>query len=66
MTLYIDQKPVVSSKTDNPANGIIRVKFSDVTLSLSLLDASRLVENIHREIRKVQRAFEVSTEEFRR
>lgn len=53
--LYIDQKPVVFSKTDNPENGIIRVRFSDITLSLSLLDASWLAENIQREIRKVER-----------
>lgn len=52
--LYIDQKPMVFSKVDNPANGIVRVKFADVVLSLSLLDASWLAENIQREIRKVE------------
>lgn len=54
MTLYVDQRPVVSSKTDNPANGIIRVKFSGITLSLGLNAASWLAANIQREIRKVE------------
>jgi len=52
--MYIDQKPVVFSKTNNPANGVIRVKFSNVTLSLSLVEASWLAANIQREIRKVE------------
>lgn len=54
MSLYIDQKPTVSSAIDNPANGIIRVKFSDITLSLNLIEASWLAANIQREIRKVE------------
>lgn len=54
MTLFIDQSWCVSSKTDNPANGIIRIAFGESTLSLSLIDASWLAENIHREIRKVE------------
>lgn len=52
--LYIDQKPKVSSKTDNPANGVVHVTFSDITLSMSLNDASWLAANIQREIRKVE------------
>jgi hypothetical protein len=55
MTLYTDQKPRVWSKIDNPPNGIIRVTFGDVTLSLSLTAASWLAENIQREIRTVER-----------
>jgi hypothetical protein len=55
MTMYIDQKPVVSSKTDHPSNGVIRVKFSDVTLSLGIIEAAWLAANIQREIRTVER-----------
>lgn len=54
MTLYIDQRPRVWSKTDNPANGVIRVTFKDITLSMSLTEASWLAANIGREIRKVE------------
>lgn len=58
MTLYIDQDPVVSSKIDNPANGIIRVTFSDVTLSLGLVEASWLATNIGIEVRKIYREYD--------
>lgn len=53
--LYINQKPTVFSQTDNPANGIIRIKFGDIILSLDLTEASWLAANIQREIRKVER-----------
>jgi hypothetical protein len=52
--LYADQNPVVFSKIDDLANGIIRLKFADVTLSLSLLNAGWLAANIQREIRKIE------------
>jgi len=54
MALYIDQRPRVWSKTDNPANGVIRVTFKDITLSMSLIEASWLAANIQMEIRKVE------------
>lgn len=54
MTLYIDQKPTVTSTLENPANGIIRVTFADVTLSLSIVEASWLAANIQREIRSIE------------
>lgn len=54
MSLYIDQKPVVFSTVKNPMNGIIRIKFAEITLSLSLTEASWLAANIQKEIRKVE------------
>jgi hypothetical protein len=55
MTLYIDQQIEVFGHTEKPELGPIRVHFSDVTLSMSLIDASWLAENIQREIRKFER-----------
>lgn len=62
MTLYFDQRPVVSSQKHHPANGVIRVTFADITLGLTLAEASWLAANLQREIR----AFEMSDDQRRK
>jgi len=52
--MYIDQKVDVYSEVAEPVNGVIRVRFSGIVLSLSIVKADWLAENIRREIRKVE------------
>jgi hypothetical protein len=55
MTVYFEQAPTVV-KGRGDANDAVRVKFSDVTLALSLVEASWLAENLGRVIREVKAA----------
>ena len=59
MPLYFDQTPKVSSQKHHPANGVIRVEFGDITLGLTIHQASWLAANLCREIR----AFEMNDTE---
>lgn len=54
MTLYVNQRPKVFAKLDRSGNGVIRVQFADITLALSLNEASWLAANLGRMARSIE------------
>lgn len=52
--LYVDQKPRVYAKAEAAYNGIICVEFADVTLALTLAQASWLAADLGRIMRSIE------------
>ena len=54
MITYAEQTVDVFSRPNDADTGVIRVRFSNITLALTLVQASWIANNIQREIRKVE------------